>query len=207
MAKKSASSRDAPERPDERKGGFERAARPMLSRASRKATMDEVVSRLSGLGRGWDIEAQQLLRLPDILYENSNGSVQYYSGNLDYGISSVVTNLMNGAEPHPSKGDYGIALYETADSIYFVFVDMRRRIVVRERLMSYQGSPAEQSWQNIKDAIKSAMSLADSSEAKKAGSVAISDGTVRLLKAKEPSEEPFDPRVPDIPEDVYKKSG
>ncbi len=194
-ANKKAKRRERPERT------FEAAAAPMVSAPNRSVTSEEVIARLRGLGRGWDDETKELLWIPSTLFANTEGSTEYYSRTLDFGISGVVANMVHGVPPSPSENDYGICLYERANTTYFVLVDMRRRIVVRERLVCYQHQPPEQDWGNIRNAIKAAVELAGRDDIRKEGLVAVFDGTLKTLKPKgsSPEEKPLAPPAPRPP--------
>ncbi|MCI0561627.1 MAG: hypothetical protein MN733_24320 [Nitrososphaera sp.] len=168
--------------PDPDKGNekpFVNAARVRESRVSRIISSVELFVRLKGRGRDWDAEMEKLLAPPPNLYENSGGSSQYFSKDRTFGISEVVLNLRHGAHINPKETEYGIALYETPNIVYFVLVDMSRRIVVKERIQSLQSDPPELSWTAVKAAIKYAASVAERTDRK---SFVLYDGIPRVLE-------------------------
>ena len=76
-----------------------------------------------------------------------------------------------------TETEYGIAVYETAESMYFVLVDMRRMIAVREQLLGYNDRPPRRDWDNVVKAI----ARAEEAAAANPGRVAVHDGAIRLI--------------------------
>lgn len=155
------------------------------SRVNRILSSVELFSRLRGLGRDWDSEMEKLLATPPNIYENSGGTSQYFSKDIAFGISDIVLGLVHSAAVMPKQNEYGIALYEKANTTYFVLVDMSRRIVVKERIQSIQSDPPEQSWGAVKQAIKYAVSVAEKAGA---DSFVLFDGTPRIIKIEKPED-------------------
>lgn len=146
------------------------------SRVSSGAVLEE----LRSMGKGWDKEIESLLELPATLLRSSGDGVKYYSKEESFGIGDVVLGLRYGNLGLPKTG-YGIAVYDTSGSVYFVLVDMRRRIIVRERLFCIHDEPPEKDWAAIKNAIRAASSLSSAEPARKEGAIAVSDGTLRTV--------------------------
>ncbi|MBU0527060.1 hypothetical protein KKE92_01140 [Candidatus Micrarchaeota archaeon] len=194
MAKKSAS--PGAEAPPGIPRGL-KIGNPMTSQASRTIKPTEVLARLSGLGKGFNEETQSLLSVPGLLFERSGNTSVYYSVDLDFGVADITSQILHSIPPTPSKNDYGIALYERANTTYFVLVDMRKRIIVHERLSSYQTDSSDISWEHINETIKSAIALAKKTP--DGGSFVLFNGTLKVIRPRKssPSEKPaFDPTVP-----------
>jgi len=197
MAKKSASSGAEP--PPEMPRGL-RNGNPMTSQASRTIKPAEILARLSGLGKGFNDETRSLLSVPGLLFERSGNTSVYYSVDLDFGVADVTDQLIRGISPTPSENDYGIALYERANSTYFVLVDMRKRIVIHERLSSYQGDPSDVIWSHINETIKSALALAKKTP--NDGSFVLFSGTMKVIRPKKSTSPETTVIAPTIPKDI-----
>ncbi len=149
---------------------------------ARRISSGEVLGELRSLGKGWDKETEALLELPATLLRSSGEGAKYYSKEEGFGIGDVVLGLRYGNLGLPKTG-YGIAIYDTSGSVYFVLVDMRRRIIVRERLYCIHDEPPEKDWSSVRSAIRAASSLASGDAARKEGAIAISDGALRTVPA------------------------
>jgi hypothetical protein len=149
-----------------------------------RVTSGEVLGELRRIGKGWDDEIESLLELPATLLRSSGEGAKYYSKEESFGIGDVVIGLRYGSLGLP-KTNYGIAVYDTSGSVYFVLVDMRRRIIVRERLYCIHDQPPEKDWAAVKEAIKDASSLASSESSRKGTAIAIYDGILRSVPASE----------------------
>jgi hypothetical protein len=154
------------------------AARPPLpEKQPDRVSGADVANALTGLARGWSKNIESALWIPKELYhrrDSASGS-EFYSQEPSFGIIDFVQNLRGMGAARPATG-YGIAMYETAGSQYFVFVDMKRRIAFRGVLQSYH-EPGKRSWDEILSGIKSAEQAA----AANPGKVAFHDGSITLL--------------------------
>jgi hypothetical protein len=142
----------------------------------------DVVKSLSFRGKGWDNESETLLAVPDTLYRFEGEGTFTYSSDRQSGIGGLIRALRNGSQYIRPKADYGITLYETASTTYFVLFDASRKILVRAILHCYHDKPPEKNWSDIKQAIKTAVALSQSDEGKKKDSLAVHDGFARIEK-------------------------
>ena len=152
-------------------------ARPQPS--GKTVSYGEVLEELRGMGKGWDKETESLLGLPATLFRTSGDGARYYSKEESFAIGDVVLGLRYGELGTP-RTSYGIAVYDTSGTTYLVLVDMRRRIIVRERLYCVHDEPPEKDWSAVKDAIRAAAALSAGDPA----IIAVSDGTLRTLALK-----------------------
>jgi len=197
MAKKSAS--PGAESPSEMPRGLKNGD-PMTSKASRTIKPTEVFARLSGLCKGLNEETRSLLSVPGLLFERSGNTSVYYSVSLDFRVADILDQILHNVHPTPSENDYGIGLYERSNTTYFVLVDMRRRIVVHERLNSYQGDPSDTSWEHINETIKSAVALAKKTP--NDGSFVLFNGTLKVIRPRKSAPPETTVIAPTIPEDL-----
>ncbi len=145
---------------------------------ARQTTSSDLFGRLSGLGKGWDPEMEALLAPPGTLFLMELPASVLYSKEPEFEVAATVNDIIRGTgDIRKPKTEYGLAIYETASTLYLVFVDMQRRIIVRERLSSLHDEPREDAWGPIKSAIKGALRLAESSKK----GIAVSDGSLRLV--------------------------
>lgn len=195
MPKKAATDGKRPGSDNGSERPFGNAAAIRESRVNRILSSAEMFNRIKGYGREWDAETEKLISPPPNLYENSGGATQYFSRDISFGISSVVFGFIHGAHPEPKKNDYGVALYEKTGTLYFVLLDMSRKIIVKERILSYQHDPPQQSWANVREAIRYALSAAKTA---KQDEVIVFDGTARVEKIEAPSDS-WRPVMPHAP--------
>ena len=151
---------------------------PPEKRAARKMTGKEVADSIRGLADGWSPEAEKALALPPEMYfmRNEQSGTLLYSREEAFGIADFLSSLLSRSSPRP-KTEYGIAVYETAESMYFVLVDMRRMIAVREQLLGYNERPPRRQWDAVVKAIGDAERAAEANP----GRVAVHDGAIRLI--------------------------
>ncbi len=143
----------------------------------RKVSSDEVVGALRQIGRDWSEDIRRDLRIPGQMYMLKTGDGTFYSADDRFSIMGIPAAL--GPEPlKAEKNDYGIALYSSGGSVYFVLEDMSRGIIVRERIYCIHERPPEGSWEPVGRAIRAALDAAGSHK----GMVAAYDQTLRMLK-------------------------
>ncbi len=154
------------------------AARPPLpEKQPERISGADAARALSGRARGWGKDVEAALWLPKELYyrrDEATGS-EFYSQEAAFGIIDFVQGLRGMGAERPKTG-YGIALYETAGSQYFVFIDMKRRIAFRGILQTYH-EKGQRDWREVVAAIRSAEKAA----AANPGKVAFSDGVITYL--------------------------
>jgi hypothetical protein len=149
------------------------AVRPAIKMVS----ADDAAATLSQIGRDWSEDIKRELSIPQKLYSMKTSDATFYSSNERFSIMGVPAAL--GSQPlKAEKGDYGIALYSSGGSVYFVLEDMNRGIIVRERIYCIHDTPPEGSWTAVREAVRAAL---DASGSKK-GMVAAYDLTLRMLK-------------------------
>lgn len=151
------------------------APSPNLPKAE-KVSGSAVVEEIKEMGRGWDKETESSLRIPPSLFRTSGEGATYFSDDENFGVALVASGLRGGRMGRP-ESMYGICIYDTPSSVYFVLLDMERRIIVRERLSCVHDRPPEKDWSKIRDAIRAASAAAE----KNAGSVAIFDGILKVV--------------------------
>lgn len=151
----------------------------------RSVSSKEMFERLKGLAPGWDKEMESLLSAPPTLELSSKAPAEYYSMSVNFEISEIISSAIDG-RLRPTEKGYGIGLYEKANSVYFVFADLGRRIIVKDRIVCYQDDPPEGDWGTVKKAVKAALALAEKDDVKKKGLVAVYDGTLRTARPEKP---------------------
>ncbi len=139
----------------------------------------ELFSSIKGLGRNWDGECEALLSPPSTLMRSDSASTSYYSGDNSFGIIQAASALDGGAAFLPPS-TYGIAVREKAGDVYVTLADSARNIIVRMRMVLYGDEPPQRDWNDFKEALRAAVALGASEEAKN-GMVAVHDGILRLL--------------------------
>lgn len=149
------------------------ATRPSI----RKVSSEDVAGALRQVGRDWSEDIRGALRIPAQLYMLKTVDGTFYSADDRFSITGIPAAL--GPEPlKAEKNDYGIALYSTGGSVYFVLEDMNRGIIVRERIYCIHDTPPEGSWAAVGQAVRAALDAAGS----KKGMVAAYDQGLRMLK-------------------------
>jgi hypothetical protein len=146
-----------------------------------KVPGSSVINALKGYGEGFDSELEKLLEVPEKMFYFAGPASQQYSKEENGGVGHLVQGLETGKFYAPGT-DYGIALYETASTIYVVIADAKRRVVVRGRLQCYHDEDMAKDWAPIKEGLKAALALASSERAKSENLFAVYDGTLKLMK-------------------------
>jgi hypothetical protein len=143
----------------------------------KKINSSEVISTLKANGKGWTDDIAEMLSIPQKLFMMRTDSGTFYSTDERFGMSGIMS--LGPGPLKAQKTDYGIALYSTGGSVYFVLADIGRKIIVRERLFCIHDDPPEKDWSKVKERIASALSAAAE---EKEGSVIISDQQLRKAK-------------------------
>lgn len=131
--------------------------------AVRIAPANEVIARLSGLGRNWTPDIAKVLAVPARLMVSESDTAAYYTSDTNGSMGNIVLAINARAKPDKPGFVYGLAIYETGNSTYLVIADMKRRIIVRERLSCYQNQPVGDDWNRVNRAITAAVSAAHKS--------------------------------------------
>ncbi|MCI0504164.1 hypothetical protein L0Y65_05655 [Candidatus Micrarchaeota archaeon] len=150
-----------------------------LARPLEKRDSQEVLRGFKMLANGWGSGVESALRLPPELFYSRGVGARFYSSCESSDLGGLLLGLGAGKLILPDT-DYGIVLYETSSSVYFMLFDAKRRICVREPLMCFDSTPMEREWPKIRKSIDEATALAASDDAKKNGLFAVYDGTLRL---------------------------
>jgi hypothetical protein len=134
----------------------------------------ELITFLKSMGKGWDAELEGLLEIPRKLFYIQVGAYAQYSGNDAPDMGAIFQALKMRSKTYSTEMDYGILVYDTTSSTYFVLFDAKRRIVVHDHVQSY-GDNSGSSWSGIKWSIKRAIELAGGSTAAAEGRLAVCD--------------------------------
>ncbi|MCI0503383.1 hypothetical protein L0Y65_01575 [Candidatus Micrarchaeota archaeon] len=160
-----------PIRPAAPKGTLEAERQP------EKIPYAKVAASLSNLASGWNADAEKALSMPPELYTMRNGSsgATFYSAEPQFPIADFLNSLRT--KPAPPQTRYGIAVYETASTVYLVVIDAARRVAVRVPLANIYDAAKVKSWGSVVDAIRMAEAAAKANP----GKFAFHDGAISLL--------------------------
>lgn len=114
-----------------------------------------MMKAIKNLAAGWDSELENLLAPPESLFR-SDGYGIIFSSDKEFKIDRIVSDLSRGRLSEDYR-TYGIFVYETSSTVYFVLADTKRRIIVKQRLSSLH-TPDIEGWKGVKRAIKDALS-------------------------------------------------
>ncbi|MFN7991185.1 MAG: hypothetical protein U0R44_03425 [Candidatus Micrarchaeia archaeon] len=129
----------------------------------KKSDSASVVEDLKSFTGGFDNELEAMLKLPPVLFWMEDSGARFYSSSESFGLSNVLLSLQAGELSLPDT-TYGFMLYNRGTSVYFLFVDTERKVVVNDRLLSLHGpTGTENGWQPIKSKLKAALEMAASS--------------------------------------------
>ncbi len=140
----------------------------------------DVAAELKRISRGWDDELEGLLGLRPNMFRLQTESGTFYCSDSKMSISPAIAAFDSGRLGRPQT-EYGIVVHEKRDITTFILVDMKRRIMVRERLVNMQDETPTHDWSDIKRKIKSSLAMAESDSAKKGSLVAVYDSALGLL--------------------------
>ncbi len=155
-------------------------AGPIPIPPAEKRSAQQVINGLKMLSRGWDSAVESSISVPPELFFFEGVASRFYSTGENPDLSSLVRGLGVGKVFLPNT-DYGIVLYETSSTVYFVLFDASRRIAVREPLFCHRNAPPECDWSKIRRSIDSAVASAATEEAAKKGLYAVYDGTLKMV--------------------------
>lgn len=140
---------------------------------------DEALAILRSTGTGWSEDIADLLSAPPDLHMLRTDSGTYFSDGPVFAITGLPEALAFG-DVSKLRG-FGLALYSTGGSVYFMLMDMGRGIIVREKIFSIHDSPPEKDWAKVKSLILGSLEAAG--EARKEGYVVVCDPLMRRMKA------------------------
>lgn len=140
---------------------------------------EDLINAMKAHGADWDDSVARLINAPQTLFKRSVGGMTQYSKSGKFDIDRIVSDL---ALHNLSSGltDFGAAFYSTQGSVYFVFADMERRVIVKERLFCIHETPPERSWREVAEHIEAALSYAQDKASK--GLVAVYDQMLSAMK-------------------------
>jgi hypothetical protein len=147
----------------------------------REVGSEDVIKALRSVGKGWTDDIGEMLGLPSRLFMESADDATYYSADRSFGIKSILSSFRSDSVD-ASATDYGIALYSSGSSVYFVFADLKRRLVVRERMFCFHENPPERDWSAVKERLSAALSMAGSDSIRNGGLIVVSDQYVRPMR-------------------------
>ncbi len=133
----------------------------------------EIIARLRSFGTNWEQSGvEPLLKIPAKgLFVMKSDAVETYSDNDSFGVSSIISGVISGSLK-VFDSQYGITFYQTSNSLYVVFVDIKSKgknkggIIVRRQISCIHNHPPKQDWATVTDAIKGAMEFAKSHQGK-----------------------------------------
>jgi hypothetical protein len=169
---------------------------PIRIPPAEKRSAQQVIQGFKMLSRGWDSTVEASISVPSELFFSEGVATRFYSKDENPDLSSLVRGLGSGKVFLPNT-DYGIVLYETTSTVYFVLFDAERRIVVREALFCHGGNPPERDWSKIRRSIDSAAASAATEDAVKKGQYAVYDGALKMVAPADVP--PFDSKPPEKP--------
>jgi hypothetical protein len=137
----------------------------------------DLLNVMKASGGAWDERLSGLIRPPETLYKRNVDGMTQYSSNGRFEIVDVLAGLPFG-KISGSLTDFGAAFYSTQGSVYFVFADMERKVVVKERVFCIHENPPEKGWSEIADRLADAISYSE--QAKKKG-IVVSDGGLKVI--------------------------
>ncbi len=136
---------------------------PLPKPVIKRSDSAEVVEFLKTMTGGFDHELEALLKLPSVLYWVEDSGGRSYSSSENFGLGLVQSSLWTGKLSIPET-PYGFMVYNRGMSVYFLFVDTERRIVVHDRLLTLHGtSGTEEGWLPIKDQLKAVIGMSATS--------------------------------------------
>lgn len=164
-----------------RKPPFEEQWKPKADTGARSSEMLQGALRM--LAGGYDEKTEAALSIPQELFYSQGSCARFYSQADRHSLPGFLAGFSMGKLIHP-KTPYGIVLFETTNHVNFVLIDLRRKIVVRERLLSNDGQHGQVDWTMVKSHVEAALELASTEEARKGGlfAVHVCDGQFQLMK-------------------------
>ncbi|MEW6722708.1 MAG: hypothetical protein AB1324_05590 [Candidatus Micrarchaeota archaeon] len=154
----------APERGGETRMAKEFSGRKLPADVT-ETDASEVASRLSTKAGGWHEEFAETLGLRKSMFVFNEGNLLVFSGDPDLSVMKFLPAMRFGGAPPKDIKAYGIAIYETSGTAYFVFVDTERRVAVKDSIASYM-SESRDDWGRLMDLVGEALAIAESPAAK-----------------------------------------
>lgn len=132
------------------------ATAPKPEKISRK----QLLEKLKQTGTGWDAEAKELLGAPEELFMLEDGGATYYCDSEDFSVLFHLLSSLSGGKKLESLPTFGLALYSTGGSVFMVFADGERNIVLKDRMFCIHDEPQEKSWEPIRETIRELLKVA-----------------------------------------------
>ncbi|MEW6722055.1 MAG: hypothetical protein AB1324_02245 [Candidatus Micrarchaeota archaeon] len=134
-------------------------ARPPMQAPPAPASADyqSVISFLKSFAPDLGTGFESLLSIPkDGLFRTEDPGKTFFSADREFRFLDIINGAKLGGLK--TEGDeYGLGVYSGTSSFTFVLVDMKRRIIIEERIFSQGGEPG---WKNVESALRSALSMA-----------------------------------------------
>jgi hypothetical protein len=126
-----------------------------------KIQRKELIEALRSTGTGWDAEAKELLAIPEMLFKLEAEDATYYCASDDFsGLFHVLSALASGKKIE-ALPEFGLALYSTGGSVFLVFADAHRNIVLKEKMFCVHEQPHEKSWEVIRLSLRELIKAAN----------------------------------------------
>ncbi len=126
-----------------------------------KISRAELVEKLKATGTGWDAEAKELLAMPEEIFMLEEDGATYYCDSEDFSVFFHLLSSLSGGKKIESLPEFGLALYSTGGSVFMVFADGERNIVLKNRMFCIHDEPQEKDWESVRETIRELLKIAD----------------------------------------------
>jgi hypothetical protein len=135
----------------------------------------DLLKTLKDHGREWEESLERILEIPSTLMKRKTDSGTFYSESGKFEIDTILSGLPFKRIPD-GLTDYGAAFYSTGGgSVYVVFADMKRKIIVKERIFCISDDPPEKKWGEFGRKLEAALSYSQSEGVRSKGKIVIYD--------------------------------
>jgi len=147
-----------------------------------RVTSADAIAQLKASAGGWDAELEGLLGLPRELFRANGTTMIAFRSKAGASLPPFFSHELGDGNVRLGRAEYCITIQERAESGYFLLVDIARRIIVYAEIYSLTNDRGP-GWGDVKSAIRSALDLAGSKDAKENGLFAVYYmGSTRLAK-------------------------
>ena len=127
---------------------------PRIDGIMNKISKVDIIKKLASVAPGWSADVEKTFLIPEDLYMQEQLPYLYLCSEPDVNhLINVLQSFMRAEELPVKLPKYGIAINETAGSVYATFVDMNRKIAVRQQINSLHETNPE-GWPRLARAIK-----------------------------------------------------
>ncbi|MFN7991373.1 MAG: hypothetical protein U0R44_04425 [Candidatus Micrarchaeia archaeon] len=120
---------------------------------------DSVVAQLRDLASGWKQGYEKTLNMPGQLYSFQEGTLLAFSSDERMRALDFLPSMRSGGAPPGGIDAYGLIVYETSSSAYFLLVDTGRGILVKGQIASFHSGEKED-WGRFMGSVEKALGLA-----------------------------------------------